>query len=146
MTTNEAIEFFNTLRSQTTQKSDLKIYDEFTQTLTRLHKKNLSKEDVMSIEVELDRLNLKSNSDHNIKYHKKALRTFKAFLTKEFSLISKGYYTAIGMSLGLCFGVAFGSVIQKSIGTSSGLVFGMLIGICIGRVMDSKAEKAGKVL
>lgn len=146
MTTTEAIKFFNTLKSQTTKKYELKVYDDFIETLTRLNERNLSIEDVISIETKLDDFILNPNPENKKKHFKKALISFKEYLKKELSLISKGYYTAIGMSLGMCFGVAFGSVIKESIGTSSGLVFGMLIGLCIGKLMDTKAEKEGKVL
>jgi len=146
MTAAEAIKFFNKLRSQTTKKNELKVYDDFIQTLTKLIKRDFSTEDVISIETKLDELKLKSNDENKKKHFRKALNYFKEYLKTEFSLVSKGYYTAIGMSLGMCFGVAFGSAIQETIGTSSGLVFGMLIGLCIGKLMDTKAEKEGKVL
>jgi len=146
MTTDEAIKLFNTLKSQTTKKSELKVYDDFIQTLTMLSKRDLPTGNLISIETKLNDLKLKSNPENKKKYFRKALNSFKEYLKTEFSLVSKGYYTAIGISLGMCFGVAFGSVIQESIGTSSSLVFGMLIGLCIGRIMDVKAEKEGKVL
>ena len=146
MTIDEAIKFFSTLRSQTTKKSELKIYNDFIHTLTRLHKRVLSIEGITSIETKLDSLKLRANPNNKKRYYKKALHNLKEYLKVEFSLISKGYYTAIGMSLGMCFGVAIGTVIEKSISTSSGLVFGMLIGICIGAFMDTNAEKEGNVL
>jgi len=146
MTTDEAIKFLNTLKSQTTKKFELKIYDDFIHTLNSLRKKKLSTDDLISIETKLDDLNLRSNPENKRKHFKKALQNLKDYLKKEFSLISKGYYTAIGMSLGMCFGVAFGSAIQNAIGISSGLVLGMLIGLVIGKIMDDKFEKEDKVL
>jgi len=146
MTTDEAIKFLNTLRSQTTKKSELKVYDDFIHTLNSLRKRDLSTEDLISIETKLDDFKLNSNNESKKKYYRKTHNSFKEYLKKEFSLVSKGYYTAIGMSLGMCFGVAFGSAIQNAIGISSGLVLGMFIGLVIGRIMDTKAKKEGKVL
>lgn len=146
MTIDDTINFLKTLQSQTTQKSELKVYDEFTQTLTKLNKRDLSKEAIHSVETKLNSLNLKSNPKHKKKYFRKALHIFKSYLKTELSLTSKGYYTAIGMSLGLCFGVAFGSVMHESKGIAFGLAMGMLIGLCVGKYMDIKAEKAGNVL
>ena len=146
MTTDAAIKFFNTLRTQTTKKSELKVYDDFIQTLTKLDERDLSTENIISIESELDNLNLKTNNENKKKYFSKALNSFKEYLKKEFSLISKGYYTAIGMSLGMCFGVSLGIPILKGIGTPIGLVSGMLIGLVIGAIMDTRAEKEGRVL
>jgi hypothetical protein len=146
MTIDKAIKFFSRLKESNTKKSELKIYNDFIHILTRLHKRDLSTEDITSIEIKLDDLKLTANPNNKKGYYKKALHNLKEYLKAEFSLISKGYYTAIGMSLGMCFGVAFGTAIDTSIGTSSGLVFGMLIGICIGAFMDTKAEKEGNVL
>jgi len=146
MTTDEVILLFKTLSNQTSKKSELKVYDDFIDTLTKLNKRELSIEDIISIETKLDTLKLKSNNGNKKRYFRKALNSFKEYIKKEFSLVSKGYYTAIGMSIGMCFGVAFGTLISKTMGTSTGLIFGMLIGLCIGQLMDTKAEKEGKVL
>jgi hypothetical protein len=146
MTIKDSIDLFITLKKQTSKKSELKVYNDFIHTLTRLHKRDLSAEDLTLVEVKLDDLKLKSNTNNERKYYKKSLHNLKEYLNKEFSLVSKGHYTAIGMCLGMCFGVALGTVIEKSIGTSSGLVSGMLIGICIGAFMDTNAEKEGNVL
>ena len=59
---------------------------------------------------------------------------------EEFSLISEGYYTALGMSLGMCFGVAIGAGFGGA-SVSVGVSLGMLIGLVIGRTKDVEAEK-----
>ena len=146
MTTDEANKFLITLKSQATKRSELKVYDDFIQTLTKLSKRDLSIENIISIESKLDELKLKSNDRNKKKYFRKALNSFKEYLKREFSLVSKGYYTAIGMSLGMCFGISLGIPILKGIGTPIGLVSGMLIGLIIGVIMDTKAEKEGRVL
>lgn len=64
----------------------------------------------------------------------------------ELSLISEGYYTAIGMSLGMSFGVAIGASFGESTGIALGISLGMLIGLAIGRNKDAEAEKQGRVL
>ena len=84
MTTDEAIKFFNKLRSQTTKKSELKIYDDFIQTLTRLSKRVFSIEDIISIETKLDALELNLNDENRKKHFRKALNSFKEYLKKEF--------------------------------------------------------------
>jgi hypothetical protein len=70
------------------------------------------------------------------------LNEFKKYLKDKFSLISKGYYTAIGISLGVAFGAAFGSIY----GLGNGLTLGMLIGLVIGAILDSEAKKQNRVL
>ncbi len=146
MTINNTINLFKSLTIDASKKSEIKIYEDFIQILNDLKKRNLSEDEIQSIELELGNLQLKSNPNNRKKYYKNALRQFKKYLKAEFSLVSKGYYTAIGISLGLCFGVAFGSLIEEKLGLSSGLAIGMFIGLIIGRNMDTQAEKEGRVL
>lgn len=141
MTTDKAIKFFNKLRSQTTKKSELKIYDDFIQTLTRLSKRDFSIEDIISIETKLDALNLRLPPYNKKKHYTKALYNLKDYLNREFSLVSKGYYTAIGTSLGICLGVAFGTAIEKSNGITFGTVVGLLIGLVMVELWILKQKK-----
>ena len=97
------------------------------------------------IEKGIKSLDLKSNPTHKRKFYSKKLSIFKQFLKNEFSLISEGYYTAIGMSLGMSFGVAIGTSFGVT-GNSLGLVIGMAIGLAIGRHKDQEAEAQNKVL
>lgn len=143
----ETIKLFEKLITETENKYEIKIYKNFNGILSDLKNRELKEKQIQSIEKELDILKLKANPEKRKRYFKRKLTTFKVYLKKELSLISKGYYTAIGMSLGMCFGVALGSsVFGLSSGTSSGLAIGMLIGIVIGRKLDTKAEKEGRVL
>lgn len=147
MNMTEAINFFKGLITETDKKSEIKFYKNFIGILSDLKNRDLTEKQVQSTEEELENLELKGFPEKRKRYLKRKLATFKEYLKKELSLISKGYYTAIGMSLGMCFGVAMGSsIFGLSIGTSSGLAFGMLIGIVIGRIMDAQAEKEGRVL
>ncbi len=146
MTLNKAYDFFESLVSETSKKSEIKVYQEFIQILSGLGKRNLSEREILSIELELDALDLYSNPNNNKKYFNKALSKFKEYLKIEFSLISEGYYTALGMSLGICFGVAFGSLIDEKLGVSTGLVVGMVIGLLIGSYLDNQAKAQGKVI
>lgn len=148
MTLQEAYDFFEGLKSETTKKSDIKIYVKFLHILSELKSREFSSEEIQSIEAELDSLN--SNSENRIKYLKKALRKFEKYLKDSFSLIPKGYYTNLGIGLGSSFGLLFGVVflssLERSLGIASGLSIGMLIGLVIGRYMDTRAVSEGRVL
>ncbi|MFT4734196.1 MAG: galactokinase [Arcticibacterium sp.] len=146
MTLNKACNLFESLISESDKKSAKKVYQEFIQILSSLESKDLSKIETQSIEQKLDALDLNSNSKKSRRYFSKALNQFKEYLKAEFSLITKGHYTALGMALGMCFGVAAGSLIDRGMGTSSGLAIGMAIGVAIGRYMDNEASKQGKVI
>ena len=71
-----------------------------------------------------------------------------------FLFISEGFYTALGVSLGLSFGagigLSIGTSIEAGIGTSIGLSMGagigMTLGIIIGATKDAEAKKQGRML
>lgn len=143
MTIIAANDFFKNLITNTQEKSEIKVYQKFIAILTDLESKVLTKDQLQSIEKELDTLNLNIHSKNKKKYFNQKLTIFIKFLKKSFSLITEGYYTAIGISLGMGFGVAFGATFSN---VSYGLIIGMMIGLIVGASMDSKAKKEGKVL
>jgi len=150
MTLQEAYNFFEGLKTETTKKHEIQVYEKFLHTLTRLKIREFSNDDIQSIEKELDRLNLKSNPENRKKYFKKALSTFEKYLKDTFSLTTKRYYTELGIALGASFGILFGVVFlsswERSMGISLGLIIGSGIGGAIGKSMDSQAKAAGKML
>ena len=143
MKLDEASAFFKNLIIESDTKTEIKIYKNFISIFTDLNNRDLSEEQLKSIEEKLDSLNFNENSDNRKKHFKQKLNLFVGYLKEKLSLISKGYYTAIGMSLGMSFGVAFGAAFKN---VSYGLIFGMLIGMLIGIAKDCKAKKEGKVL
>jgi len=150
MTLQEAYNFFESLKNETNKESEIKIYEKFLYIFNSLQSRELSKDELKSIESELDRLNLKSNTGNNKKYFNKILKEFKEYLKEKHSLISAGHYTSIGISLGTAFGVVlgvvFGARFERSLGLAVGISLGMLIGLFVGRRMDSQAKAAGTIL
>ena len=150
MTLQQAYNFFESLKTETTKKYEIKVYEKFLHMLTELKIREFSKEDIQSIETELENLNIKSNPENRKKYFKKALTKFEKYLKDTFSLTSKGYYAELGITLGMTFGVVLGVLIgqrfEKSLGISLGISLGMLIGVFVGRHMDSQAKAAGNML
>jgi len=145
MTITETTQFFEKLLKQTDRKREIRVYKGFITILTNLQNRKLSEGQISLVENELTTFALKSNPKNKRSYYSKQLNVFKEFLKAEFSLISEGYYTAIGMSLGMCFGVAIGNSFGAS-GNSIGLVMGMFIGLIVGRHKDMEAEKENRVL
>ncbi len=141
---------FENLIDETSKKSEIKIYQEFIQIITSLENKDLSENEIKSIETELDRMKLRSNSRNRKKYYKKALNAFKNYLKETYSLTTKGYYTqlygGLGLSFGLLFGVAILSNLERSLGLSLGLIGGMVVGSIMGRNKDAQAKISGKTL
>jgi hypothetical protein len=109
MTTEEASNLFEILKSQHTRKSDIKVYEKFLHILTGLKLRHFSKYETQSIETELD--SLKLNPNNRTKHIKKALSKFEKYLKESFSLTTKGHYanlySGLGLSIGLLFGMVF---------------------------------------
>ncbi len=150
MTFKKALDHFEKRVSETTNKSETKLYQEFIRILTRLNERDLSAADIIAIETELKRLNLDATVAHKKRYYKKALRQFEKYLMDTFSLTTKGYYTKTGIALGMTFGLLFGVVLlsnlERSMGISLGMSLGMFIGLIIGRNLDEKALSTGKMV
>jgi F0F1-type ATP synthase assembly protein I len=150
MTLKEAFNFFESLKTKTTKKSEIKVYEKLLHILNALKDRTFTKDEMQSIEMELGNLSLKSNPDNRKKFFKKALSKFETYLKETFSLTSKGHYTKMSVSLGLLFGVVLGVLIgqrfEKSMGLSFGICIGMFIGAFIGRRMDSQAKATGNLL
>ena len=150
MNINEATEFFKGLINKTNKKADIKIYEDFIGVLSALKSRELIEEDLDSIEKELNNLKLKANPEKRKKYFMQKLSEFKTYLKKEFSLITEGYYTTIGIAIGPGFGMVLGLIVlnflERSLGMTYGMMGGMALGYLIGRNLDAKAEKQNQVL
>ena len=150
MTLQEAYNLFESLKKETSKKSEIKVYEKFLHILNKLKNKDFSKDDIHAIETKLDDLDLASNPRNRKNYFKKTLSKFEKYLMDSFSLTSKDHYTKIygglGMTSGLLFGLVFLSSWELSLGISLGLIIGMVIGSIIGQSMDAKAKREGSVL
>jgi len=147
MTINNAINIFEGLKSQTQNKSELKIYKEFTEILRSLANRAMTKAEIQSIETVLSQLELTILPKNKRKYFRRKLSGFKDYLKEAFSLITKGHYTTLGTGLGMAFGIAIGtSIFGQDSGIPIGLMFGMFFGLLIGRHMDAEAKKEQRVL
>jgi hypothetical protein len=150
MTLQDALHHFKNLESETTDTSEIQVYQKFIQLLTRLENRGFSDIEVEAIEQKLDTLDLKSTSLKSKKHFRSALRQFQNYLKDTYSLTSKRYYTNMWLGLGASFGVAFGAVflsgLERSLGISFGISLGMVIGLIIGRNLDAQARAAGKVI
>lgn len=150
MTLKNAINFFESLKTDTAKKSEIKVYTQFIDVLKKLENKEFTTDQIQSIEIELDHLNLKSDTENKTKFFRNALGKFETYLKDTHSLTSKEYYTNLSVSLGLLFGVVVGILIgerfERSLGISFGICMGLFIGAFIGRRMDAQAKAAGNIL
>ena len=141
MKIKETLNFFLNLKNDSVEKSEIKVYDKYIEILSDLKNRDLTQNQIQSIESELEVLNLNIESDNRKKHFTKKLTEFEKFLKDKLSLIPEGHY----MSCGMIFGMLAGALLQFYIGIYS-LIAGMLIGMVIGAIMDSEARKQGRVL
>ena len=137
-----AIGLFEDLILETDNRSEIKVYENFIGIISELEDRGLDADELEDIGDNLDTLGLHSVQNNRKKFYRKNLSEFKKYLKDEFSLITEGYYTGIGLALGVAFGAVFGS----AIGVGNGVAFGMLIGLAIGASKDSEAKKQNRVL
>ena len=141
MKIKETLNFFLNLKNDSVEKSEIKVYDKYIEILSDLKNRDLTQNQIQSIESELEVLNLNIESDNRKKHFTKKLTEFEKFLKDKLSLIPEGHY----MSYGMISGMLAGALLQFYIGIYS-LIAGMLIGMVIGAIMDSEARKQGRVL
>ncbi|MBN1119287.1 MAG: hypothetical protein JXA77_18905 [Bacteroidales bacterium] len=150
MTLKNVINLLNGLVSETTKKSEIKVFHDFIHVLSSLEKRNLSESEVQSIETELDALDLNCTTTNKKRHFSKALQKFKKYLKNTFSLITKGYYTNLaityGALTGLLFGITFLSGLERSLGISLGVAVGALVGLIISSYLDSQAKASGNLI
>ena len=142
MNISEAVSYFKKLLNETDQKSELRVYEKFVAMLSDLKNKDLTQEEFVLIEEELDELELQANVANRKKYIRKKYNLFTTFLKDKLSLTTEGYYTGIGIALGVAFGAAFISIFGSGISIS----LGMVIGLAIGAQKDAQAKKQNRVL
>lgn len=73
----------------------------------------------------------------------KSINELKISVQKQYNLVSKGYYVAIYLPLGVAIGLPFGLMFKN---LALGLPIGLGIGLAIGNALDQKAKKEGRVI
>lgn len=96
MTLKDARNYFESLKIETTSKSEIRVYDKFVDILSGLSVRAFSNDEMQSIEAELDRLHIESNPENRKKYYRKALNQFEKYVKDTFFLTPQGYYIRIG--------------------------------------------------
>jgi hypothetical protein len=144
MNLSSTTELFNKLLSQTDEKSEKGIYNNFIQILSSIKKKDLSEKQLQLIEEQLSALNLKTNTENKRKYYRQRLSEFKTFLKKEFSFTAKNHYRNKGIAIGMSIGIAIGAA--TTINIAVGMSVSMMFGLAIGQSKDTDAKEEGRVI
>ena len=104
MKIKETLNFFLNLKKDSVEKSEIKIYDKYIGILSNLKNRDLTQNQIQSIESELETLNLNTDPDNRKKYLKQKLSKFQKFLKDKLALVSEGYYAGIGAGTGIALG------------------------------------------
>lgn len=145
----EAMHFFLNLKNDSVEESDIIIYDKYSGILSDLKNRDLTPNQIQSIEVELETLALDADSDNRKKYLTQKLTAFQNFLKDKFALVSEGYYTGIGAGIGIVIGSVFSMLLNSVLGAYAlliGINGGIIFGVLIGGTRDAEAKKQRQVL
>lgn len=149
-----AIAFFENLEKTSTSKAEIKTCQAFHKVLSSLDHRDWSDTERIKIEGKLAELELDVQHINLKKHLRKKYAELTAFLLKEFSLITEGYYMTQGLIFGMIFGQGLGITIGTAFGVEKGLAIGlslgtgmgMALGIAFGSLKDAEAKKQGRVL
>jgi tetrahydromethanopterin S-methyltransferase subunit G len=150
MTIQEAITFLQKQRDNSQKKAAKKRYEKYLYLLNALDSREFTGEELERLESELEKLRGSENADNTTGYLKKALPKFENYLVENFSLVSKEYFTNLGIvygsAAGLLFGIFIQSAFHQDLGITFGLIAGTLIGLLVGHFLDEQAKREGRVL
>ncbi len=145
-----ALDFFNSLRSDTEDKKALKLYDQYILILEDLVNRELTATQIQVIEQELEKLPMDVALADRKASLKKYLATFQKFLNQKIALVMKGHYSNAfgggGLLFGMILGLFFNVFLQTQFGLIAGTVGGLFIGWMIGSSLDKEAIGQGRVL
>jgi hypothetical protein len=99
MKITETITFLENAKKRTNKKSQKNHNETFIAILTDLKTKELDEEQFQTIEKELDKLQLSSKLP--LKQLKRNFSKLQKFLKVKFSLTEEGYFTSLGIALGM---------------------------------------------
>lgn len=130
------------LKSQTDNKSELKVFDEFIDVLQALKEKDLSDKFKQAIDEYLAYLELEKVPSFSQEMFKPKLKKFKKFLRSKLNFVPKRYYFKMGTAFIVSFVIGF--LATKGIGMGLILFAILFTLVCYG--VDYRMEKQGRSL
>ena len=153
MKINQAYRTLETLLSGSDKKSEKKVYQQLLGALSNLKERDISTEQLQSVEELIDRLGLHETEGMSVRHLRRRSNRFIQQVGKTLSLIPEGHYMALGLCFGVAFGAVFGSVIQGftgfpqgTEGTGLGIGIGLIVGFLVASYLDVEARKQNRVL
>lgn len=146
MRLDNTIVLFNTQLDKTKSESEKKALNRFIVVLKDLNEKDLSVEQVKSIEQQISNLSIQAKVNNKGSYVNKRLSEFERYLQQQFKFRPVNYHRSFGIILGLSFGIAMGfsigSLFEGLIALIICLIFTTIIGGVLGHLLGSKKDLA----
>ena len=138
--------FFKKQLSKTREKSEIKTFKRFINTLTELKEKELNPKQLEAIESYLEYLELEKIPSFNNELFKKKLIQFKKYLKNKLRFLPSNFYRFWAINFGVSFTVAFSvnSKIDNSL--RIGVISAVVVLIVIAIIMDLKTKKQNRSL
>ncbi|MBL4585526.1 MAG: hypothetical protein JKX84_00505 [Flavobacteriales bacterium] len=146
MKLSKALDHFKVLASKADNKPERKVYNKFVGILSNLQDRDLTEDEVQSIEEKMEELNLNGELSNTKRNFNRKPSSFTKYLIEKLSLITEGYYTALGITFGVTLGVAVAPMFERQMRVSINLGLAMMLGAAIGQYFDAKAVNENRVL
>lgn len=139
-------------KANDSNKNTIDAINQFNRLLAVLRKRDLPKDFVVTINIEIDKINNSTTVDKGMR---KQVRNSQSkiirLLEKQLKLVPINYYRntwlALGMAaFGIPLGTAYGLITGNMAYLAIGIPIGMVIGIGVGTIMDKKAMEEGRQL
>ncbi|WP_282038769.1 hypothetical protein [Saccharicrinis aurantiacus] len=143
---DNTIVFFNEQLEETKSESEKKALNRFVVVLKDLNKKDLSVDEIKSIEQQIANLGIQAKVNNKGSYVNRRLAEFERYLQQQFKFRPVNYHRSFGIILGLSFGIALGfsigSLFEGLFALIVSLIFTTIIGGSIGHLLGTKKDLA----
>jgi hypothetical protein len=153
MKIKQAHQIIEDLLTKADRKSEKKLYEQLLGALQNIQARELSSEQLHSIEAALDRLDPDAMDGMSAKVLKSRRNRFLKEVQGILSLLPEDHYMAVGLCLGVAFGGLIGSLMEGfagipdgQSGTGLGIGLGLVAAVIIARHLDVEAIRQNRVL
>jgi len=138
---NGSIIFFKRLLSKTNTKDEIRTFKRFIAILSNLKQKDLSEDQLQTLEAYLYYLELEKIPSYSYELYKPKLNQLRKYLKTKFKFVPNTFYTSVGIAFAVPFAVSFSVTNSIVIGGILGLIF-----LGIGLLLDVRIKKQGRNL
>jgi transcriptional regulator with XRE-family HTH domain len=132
--------------AQTGKRSEIKTFEKFIQALESLKEKELSTEQLDSIQDYITYLELEKIPSFSNELYKQKYKRFRTFLSKKLRFVPNNYYLHLAMIFAVPFALAFTLQSNIDFGIRIGVISVAILMIGIAWVIDSRIKRQNRSL